>query len=359
MTPEQAVSHFGGIKPAARALGIPYTTFHRQLKGEKAKAPKYAPNILTFPTLPDRREPIVDLIDRRTKHYKRQKAFKAAATWQAVAVSERKPIALCFVGDPHIDDDGCAWTELQDDIAIMRETPGMYGLNIGDTTNNWVGRLARLFGNQETSQTSARQLAEWFLTKAGIKWAAVVLGNHDEWNEGGEIIKRMCAAAPTTIPVHEWAAKLEFVFPNGATCRVSASHDFKGRSIYSTTHGLLREAIWHQDRADILVAGHIHYGGLQQVEIPGGHTPWLIRARGYKDFDPHALVNGYHEGRRFRSVAAIIDPDAAPHERVSVFGSLQQAAVVLKAMRGTPAKRARRAASVKSSRKTTKRSKRK
>jgi hypothetical protein len=209
----------------------------------------------------------------------------------------------------------------------------MYAVNIGDTTNNWVGRLARLFGNQETSQTSARQLAEWLLIHAGIKWAAVVLGNHDEWNEGGEIIKRMCATSTAHIPVHEWAAKLEFVFPNGSTCRASVAHDFKGRSIYNAAHGLKREAIWHQDGAHVLAAGHIHYGEIGQCELPGGHNPWLIRARGYKDFDPHALVNGYHEGVRFRSPCIIIDPNAPEHERVLGFENIRHAAIVLAAMR--------------------------
>lgn len=332
MKPSEAVEKYGSQSAAARALNMDRSTFRGRLDAERRN--KSGDNVLTFPELPDRREPIESLLKRRAEHFGRQKAHAVAATWQQIKVADKKPIGLVLMGDPHIDDDGCDVPALLDDIAYLNATPGMYAVNIGDTTNNWVGRLARLFGNKETSQTSARQLAEWFLTGAGIKWAAVLLGNHDEWNEGGEIIKRMCSAAPARIPVHEWAAKLEFVFPNGATCRVNAAHDFKGRFIYSTTHGPLREAIWYQDGAHILAAGHIHYGGLQQVKIPGGHNPWLVRVRGYKNFDSHALVNGYHEGSRFRSVVAIIDPNAPAAERVSVFGSVRQGAAVLKAMRG-------------------------
>jgi len=327
------VARCGSVTAAARAMGVSRSTFRDRLDQERRKS-QSADGGLKFPDLPDRREPIDALIKRRSEQHSRLRKHAAAAIWQKIAVNENKPIGLCLMGDPHIDDDGCNWPRLLDDIAVLRRTPGLYGLNIGDTTNNWVGRLARLFGNQETSQASARQLAEWFLTGAGINWAAVLLGNHDEWNEGGEIIKRICAAAPVRIPVHEWAAKLEFTFPNGATCRVNAAHDFKGRSIYSTTHGPLRESIWHQDGAHILCAGHIHFGGLQQVELPGGHNPWLVRVRGYKEYDSHALVNGYHEGQRFPSVVAIIDPHAPASERVMVFGSVRQGAAVLAAMRG-------------------------
>lgn len=333
MTPQEAVARYGSVSAAARALGLSRTTFRGRLDGAKAKN-STADGALTFPALPDKREPIDTLIARRTAHYTRLKVHGDAARWQKIKVADHKPIGLCLFGDPHIDDDGCNWPRLLDDIAVCRRTPGLYGLNIGDTTNNWVGRLARLFGNQETSQTSARQMAEWFLLHAGIKWAAVVLGNHDEWNEGGDILKRMCASAPVKIPVHDWSAKIEFVFPNGATCRVNAAHDFKGRSIYSTTHGPLREAIWNQEGAHLLVAGHIHYAGLQQIELPGGHNPWLVRVRGYKEFDPHALVNGYHEGQRFPAVVAIIDPNAPAEDRVTVFGSVRQGAAVLAAMRG-------------------------
>lgn len=335
MLPSEAVKAHGSVAGAARALGVSRSTFRNRLDAERRVAPSTtADGVLTFPSLPDRRESIGDLIERRTAHYKRLRDYSDAATWQKIKVKDNKPFGLCLIGDPHLDDDGCNWPRLIDDIAILRRTPGLYGLNIGDTTNNWVGRLARLFGNQETSQASARQMAEWFLTGAGIKWAAVLVGNHDEWNEGAEIIRRMCSAAPVRIPVHDWAAKLEFVFPNGATCRVNAAHDFKGRSIYSTTHGPLRETIWHQDGAHIVCAGHIHFGGLQQIELPGGHNPWLVRVRGYKEHDPHALVNGYHEGKRFPSVVAVIDPSAPAEDRVTVFGSVRQGAAVLAAMRG-------------------------
>lgn len=348
-----AVEKYGTSKAAYLALGISRSTFSDGLRRQRgthtgrlggkpptadkpapmAKASKGAPvNRLTFPAIPSRKEPIETLIARRTEHYQRIRNHTEAANWQTIGVNETRPIGLCLIGDPHIDDDGCCWPDLLRDTAVMRDTDGLYGVNIGDTTNNWVGRLARLFGNQETSQESARQMAEWWLTSAGIRWAAVILGNHDGWNEGGDIINRMCKDR-VSAGVHDWAAKIEFAFPNGATCRVSLAHDFKGRSIYNAAHGLKREAIWHQDGAHLLAAGHIHYGEIGQCELPGGHNPWMVRVRGYKDYDHHALVNGYHEGRRFRSVVAIIDPTAPVENRVMVFGDVATGARALTALR--------------------------
>jgi hypothetical protein len=333
MTPSHAVETYGTIAAAARALGVPRETLRNRYRAEQRKGPaKAAESSLTFPTLPDRNEPIEKLLKRCEEHYLRERNYRDAATWQKISVTDDLPIGVALMGDPHLDDPGCNYPLLRRDVEIIRSTPGCFALNVGDYQNSWVGRLARLFGNQETSQSSARRLIEWLLFGSGMKWLAVITGNHDAWLEGEEILRRMCANR-VDINVHEWQAKLELVFPNGATCRINAAHDFKGRSIYSPLHGLKREAIWFQDGAHLAVAGHIHYGGIEQCEVPGGHNPWLVRVRGYKEMDPHALVNGFHEGKRFPSAMAIIDPQAAPEDRVLVFGSLAQGAAVLSAMR--------------------------
>lgn len=287
---------------------------------------------ITFPELPNPNEPIHEILKRAEEHYQRQRTFRDAATWQQISVNEMLPIGIALMGDPHIDDPGCNLPLLRRDINLISGTEGCYAINVGDYTNNWVGRLTRLFANHELSQASARRLIKWLLIETGINWLAVILGNHDEWNEGGEIIRQMCSTR-VNIPVHDWQAKLELVFPNKATCRINAAHDFKGRSIYTPVHGLKREAIWHQDGAHLMVAGHIHFGGIEQCELPGGHNPWLARVRGYKEMDPHALVNGYHEGQHFASVLAIVDPLAEESDRVLLFSSLAQGIPVLKAMR--------------------------
>lgn len=342
MKPSEALARYGTKTAAARALNLPMSTFRGRLEAEIRQAGGYAhpepvsyeqpSRPLIFPDMPDRYEPIEDLLDRCSKHYQRERDYRDAANWQQIKVNDDLPIGIALMGDPHIDDPGCNIPLLRRDVEIIKETPGCYALNVGDYTNNWVGRLARLFGNQELSQASARRLVEWFLLESGMTWLAVILGNHDEWNEGGEIIRRMCASH-VQIPVHDWQAKIELVFPNKEVCRINAAHDFKGRSMYTPLHGLKRETIWHQDGAHLMVAGHIHFGGIEQCELPGGHNPWLVRVRGYKEMDHHALVSGFHEGIQFPSVMAVVDPAAPPSERVMVFGSLAQGAAVLSSLR--------------------------
>lgn len=332
MKASSAVEAYGGIRPAARALGIPYSTFYKQLMRERGTK---ASNGLEFPTLPDKDLRIEDVIAQRQDTWQRRKAHEDAALWQKIKVEESLPYGIAIMGDCHLDDDSCNWDELLADVAVMRDTEGVYAINVGDYTNNWVGRLTALYAEQESSKHTGRRLAHWLLVESGITWAAVVTGNHDAWNEGNAIIREMVGKAHVNIPVHDWTAKIEICTPKGTPVRINASHDFKGKNQFSTTHGLVKEAIWFQDGADILCAGHIHFGGLQQVELPGGHTPWLVRVRGYKWHDEHALVNGFHEGQAFGSVMAIVDPTKPKGQHIFIVPSLQQGAEILTQMRAT------------------------
>ena len=43
-------------------------------------------------------------------------------------VKGNKPIGVCFMGDPHIDNKGTNWPLLDQHIAILRDTEGMYAI---------------------------------------------------------------------------------------------------------------------------------------------------------------------------------------------------------------------------------------
>ncbi|MEM6903789.1 MAG: metallophosphoesterase, partial [Pseudomonadota bacterium] len=125
-----------------------------------------------------------------------------ASHFQPVIINSNEPIGIMWFGDPHVDDNGCNWPQLLKDIEIAKQ-PGVYGVNIGDTTNNWVGRLVKKYAEQETTRTNAWRLCEWFLNDAGIPWLFWLLGNHDVWNDGAEIMKRMNIQK---VLMHDWMA---------------------------------------------------------------------------------------------------------------------------------------------------------
>lgn len=284
-----------------------------------------------MPALPDADEPVADLIERRRRQSRRKLDRVAAERWMPIAIADPGPFAIAWVGDPHLDDDACDWDLLLSHVELIKRTPGMYAFGIGDVTNNWVGRLIRLYADQKTTLSDARRLARWFLRDAGIPWIGSLLGNHDEW-EHGEAILGLISDGAVYLPY--WETRLEFR-AGGAKFRVHAAHDFAGSSIYNKTHGPARAAMFSGGAAELLVCGHRHHVGSQGFEIEeNGTYVRAVRARGYKAHDRHAIRCGFPQGRAGATVVTVFDPHAAtPAGRVTVFEDPEAGALFLAALR--------------------------
>lgn len=169
----------GNKTAAAKKLGIARGTFRRRLKAaQTALSTKEKPD-LQFPQFPNANPTAKEILEWQCKKYNKLSAAHSARHWYDVKVNIDGPIGVTFFGDPHIDDNGCNTPMLMHHCEIHRNTPGLYGVNCGDTTNNWVGRLGRLFAEQDASQETARILANWLLSGSGVTWLAWILGNHD------------------------------------------------------------------------------------------------------------------------------------------------------------------------------------
>lgn len=295
--------------------------------GESGAEPPEERPAFEIPHLPSDQIPVEDLIRLRCEHFDRKSAAEEARRLIPVNIKIRGPIGLCHVGDPHVDDDGCDFPRLLADIETIRDTEGMFGGNIGDLQNNWVGRLARLYGEQSTSAKQAWQLTEW-LIKA-VPWLYLVKGNHDLWSGAGDPIDWMRRGAPGV--TEPWQVRFALRFPNGREVRVNARHDFAGHSMWNPVHGLGRAAQMGF-RDHILVAGHRHTSGYMILKDPAtGLLSHGIRVGGYKVYDHFAKTKGFPDANFAPSAVNIIDPDAADETQlVTTFFNVQEAAEYLK-----------------------------
>ncbi|MEM7069831.1 MAG: hypothetical protein AAF478_13215 [Pseudomonadota bacterium] len=287
----------GNASQAARAVGISDRTGRNWSKDTVIQFPDFTEE-------EDAGEPIDDIIDRMSQNFLRRQKAANDRNWFKIKVNETKPYGLLWFGDPHLDDDGCNWPLVKRHCEIA-EQEGVYGCNIGDTTNNWVGRLMAKYADQECSKTNADRLAEWFMFDSKVKWLVWLLGNHDLWNNGAHFYKRMCA---NHVPVIDWQAKFEIHHPSGSRVRIDASHGRKGTSIYNQLHGTLREAVMGEV-ADLYVTGHTHNFAMEMLEVAQRqHVCWLLQLRGYKFFDDYAILRGFPEHRHGSALFVIIDP---------------------------------------------------
>lgn len=137
---------------------------------------------------PEELPPVEDIIARREVDFKRKKKAHDAGLLIRVNVTMDGPVGICHFGDPHVDDDGCDWPALRQHVDTVKRTPGMLAGNVGDLQNNWIGRLARLYGEQGTSARESWAMAEWLMRS--VPWLYLVLGNHDCLDDETEALTR-------------------------------------------------------------------------------------------------------------------------------------------------------------------------
>lgn len=284
--------------------------------------------------------PFDDLLAQRKQRFEFKARHYSGTRLIPVKIKIGGPICVAHFGDPHVDDDGCNISELERNKTVVTETRGMFAANVGDQSNNWIGRLARLYGQQSTSARDAWRLCEWFV--GNTDWLYLVGGNHDAWSGDGDPLKWIIR---TTASIHlKTSVRLALRFPNGREVRINARHDFPGNSMWNPAHGPMRAAQmgW---RDHILTCGHRHVNGYGILKCPAsGVISHAIRVSSYKQVDSYAMEKGFPDGNISPCVATIIDPDAQ-HERdlVQVFHSVDFAADYLKYLRrghdgGRPAK---------------------
>lgn len=271
---------------------------------------------------PSREEPVEELLERRAAAFAR---MGRSAGQRVHRIERRGPFGVVHMGDPHVDDDGCDWPELLRTVRAVKTTPGLYAGNIGDTVNNWVGRLVEKYKHQTSTEKEAFRLARWLLRE--IPWDYVLLGNHDHWNQGGMLLDEYARGAEIkALEDHE--ARIVYV-DGDQSFQINARHDYKGHSLWNKLHGLVRRSKMRPE-AQLYVAGHRHCWGQFSEEGYDGHPVWALRVRGFKRFDEYAAAKDFYEdklGPAITTVFRLHHPH--PGERLKVFHDVEEAAEFL------------------------------
>lgn len=264
----------------------------------------------TFEDVPTGNEPIGDLIENRIKKYALKRNARNAENLINVNINVDGPVGIAHFGDPHIDDDGTNIAELLMHADLIQKTEGMFGGNIGDNQNNWIGRLARLYGEQSTSAKESWRLTEHFISK--VDWLYLVGGNHDAWSGPGDPLEWMCSQSNGVFSNN--GVRMNLIFPNKKKVRINARHNFTGHSMWNTAHGLIK-AIQMGWRDHILTAGHTHVSGYQVLKDPSsGLISHALRIASYKEMDKYADDKGLPDQNIFKCPVTIIDPQYADND---------------------------------------------
>jgi len=278
--------------------------------------------------LPDHDISAEELIEHRKRQFAKRHEAETARKLIPINIKMGGPIGIVHFGDPHVDDDGCDIARLEQDLNTTRETEGLYGANLGDLQNNWIGRLARLWAEQSTSASQAWKLVEWMV--GSVDWLYIIAGNHDAWSGSGDPVKWMMKTQSGLYEAH--GARVALKFPNSKIVRINARHDFSGHSMWNPNHGPMKatQGGW---RDHLLTCGHKHVSFLSgPLKDPStGVLSWAVRCAGYKVHDRYATENHLPDQNAFSACVSIIDPDYADDDTrlMTVIPNVQEGAEFL------------------------------
>ena len=320
----------------AKFLNLPRTTIQHRLKickklfdSEKIEENNFQSetnNLVEYPFIPDSEPTYEELKLRSIEDFKRLEASKKASKLIKLKIKIDGPYGIMLMGDPHIDDSGTDWGALDKDIKIVKNTPAMFGANVGDITNNWIGRLARLYSNQNMSRSRAVKMTEGFLKE--IPWLWIDPGNHDLWSGADDPVKWITRF---TGILYKWqGSRLELISSNGRSIIVNSRHDHPGHSMYHPTHGPLKAAQFDACHDDIYSCGHTHSGGYMLFVHPNGKMSHLIRLSSYKIYDNFKDERGFRD-HSLPSAVFVVNPNS--EKQVTFFHSAQEGADYLTFLR--------------------------
>ena len=254
--------------------------------------------------------PIEELIGNRKKQYSRKLKATKDLKLINIDVGVKGPIGIAHFGDPHVDDDGTDLSQIIFYMNVINKTEGMFAGNLGDIQNNWVGRLAYLYGQQSTSAKESWRLTEYFVNK--MDWLYLIAGNHDVWSGDGDPLEFIMRDHKGVY--QRWGARMNLRFPNGKEIRINARHMFKGNSIWNTAHGVSR-AVQTGWRDHILTCGHTHVSGYQVLKDPSsGLISHALQVASFKIMDNYAEKLGLDDKNIFNCPVTIIDPQYDDHD---------------------------------------------
>lgn len=247
------------------------------------------------------------LIKRRVGQYDVKHEASESRRMIRVDVNVTGPFAVAHFGDPHLDDDGTDLARIKRHVEVIKKTPAMFAGNVGDTTNNWIGRLAHLWAKQSVNSVESWALAKWLFTE--LQWLYIIGGNHDAWSGDRDPLEWIAGQQGLLYEMH--GARLNLVTPNGRAFRINARHDFKGHSMWNTAHGAAK-AVQMGWRDHVLTCGHTHVSGYQMLKDPAsGLISHCLRVASYKVHDDYALANGFPDQRIFDCPVTIFNPQYA------------------------------------------------
>lgn len=244
-----------------------------------------------------------------------------------------EPFRLKVFGDPHLDSDGCNFELFERHWLEMDAADGVYGVCVGDWFDNWARALGHLWKDTTTPPSDAWLCLEYLMEERGDALLAACSGNHDDWSQGPAdpvdlLMKRY------GVLYRKGAIRVALSFAGLQPMFLAIRHKWKGHSMYSAAHGILRSGIFGW-RDHVMIGGHIHQDEPRLLSFPDGFRAHVCQVSAFKEYDDFADTHGFMGPKISPVWDLVIDPrkDDTDPDKVKVFWNSADAAGFLEYLR--------------------------
>lgn len=203
---------------------------------------------------------------------------------------------ITFSADHHIGSPYTDVARIQEEAETIANTPNSYVIEVGDLINSFFFNPAQYSDPTQTPEQIefARSMLQYFADKK--KLLGVWTGNHDQWvKKAGFNPYRYLLEGIDTYYFH--GVGYMKIFIGEQEYRITANHMWKGSSMYNPSHPERRALNESARNSDIIVGGHWHTKGIQQIPVQsfgGGSTIVTLVALGsYKATDEYIKTYGF------------------------------------------------------------------
>ncbi|MFH1131679.1 MAG: hypothetical protein V1754_10110, partial [Pseudomonadota bacterium] len=263
-------------------------------------------------------------MEKRSDKYLRE---HINAERRVIPIDDDRPIAITFLADQHIGNEGTDHRAMREDAELVARTDGMYAILGGDSWDNHIKHLAAII-NAKTAPSDQIKMFCYYLSIFQHKILAVISGNHEFWTKqfsGIDIVKILTEQNKIAYHPHEF--KLE-VIVGKETYKIFIRHKTRFNSAFNPTHTI--KQIWRMGDWDFDIGfrGDEHEATIEPFK-GHGKIHWAARGGAYEILSEYAEQKGYP-----RALALCPTFILFPNEHeIDGYKDLHRALVPLKAAR--------------------------
>lgn len=207
-------------------------------------------------------------------------------------------VAIALTGDWHAGARGVLYRQLDETLDIVRETPGLYAIGMGDYHEGvsiHSKAAPALYSGLFSSGDEQERYVRMRFQRARGKWLALISGNHDEWCYKHAGLTRVATMAQElAVPHFGEGGGTVYVNIGGSRWAVGVRHNAPGNSRLNTSNSQRRMFDdWPQwDNLHVAAIAHLHHNDMHVASRKGGRCIYL-RSGTNKVHDAYAKAGGF------------------------------------------------------------------